>query len=107
MGLLRLILYHQYETQEDGSQALVLPGDMSLRMGLGPEQNLFHWMTEKDGKIHGYTLTMALKVDTLPSSEPLLLFHGRGIGASSEARPGPAGEAGNSEGTGKEGQQAG
>jgi hypothetical protein len=98
---------HQYETQEDGSQALVLPGDMSLRMSLGPEQNLFHWMTEKDGKIHSYTLTMALKVDALPSSEPLLLFHGRGVGASSETRPAPAGEAGNAAPSrGKEGARA-
>ena len=73
----------KYETQEDSSTALVLTGDMVMRMCLGPEHNLFHWMTAQDGKIHEYTLTLAIKLDRLPTAHPLPLFHGRGVRASS------------------------
>ena len=70
----------QLEEQQDSNVALVLPGEASLRMSLGPAHNLFSWSTQTDGKVHSYTLNLAIKLDKLPSAS-LLLFHGRGLAA--------------------------
>ena len=70
----------QFEEQQDSNVALVLPNEASLRMSLGPAHNLFSWSTDRDGKVHSYTLNLAIKLDKLPSAS-LLLFHGRGLAA--------------------------
>ena len=62
--------------------AMALRQDISLRMSLGSAHNLYSWTLGKDGKIHTYTLHMALKLDKLPSTS-IKLFHGRG--AATEA----------------------
>jgi hypothetical protein len=60
--------------------ALLLQKDTSICMCLGPAHNLFSWSTEKDGKVHAYTLHLAIKIDKLPS-QSIPLFHGRGLAA--------------------------
>jgi thiol-disulfide isomerase/thioredoxin len=57
---------------------MVLCEDMSLRMSLGSAHNLYSWTLGKDGKVHTYTLHMAVKLDKLPVTS-LKLFHGLGL----------------------------
>ena len=57
---------------------MVLCEDMSLRMSLGSAHNLYSWTLGKDGKVHTYTLHMAVKLDKLPATS-LKLFHGLGL----------------------------
>ena len=69
-----------FEEQEDSNIAMVLREDMSLRMSLGSAHNLYSWTLGKDGKVHTYTLHMAIKLDKLPRNS-IKLFHGRGAAA--------------------------
>ena len=69
-----------FEEQEDSNIAMVLREDMSLRMSLGSAHNLYSWTLGKDGKVHAYTLHMAIKLDKLPRNS-IKLFHGRGAAA--------------------------
>jgi len=73
----------KFEEQADSNMALVIRNE-TLRMSLGPSHNLYSWTTEKDGKVHSYTLNFAIKLEKLPSSNRLL-FHGRGMAAEAVA----------------------
>ena len=72
--------------------AMALRQDISLRMSLGSAHNLYSWTLGKDGKIHTYTLHMALKLDKLPSTS-IKLFHGRGAATEAAGRGEKGGKA--------------
>jgi hypothetical protein len=63
-----------FEEQEDGSTALVMPEGGYLKLSV-PYVN--PWSLEDDGKLHRYSLLLALRLDRLPTAT-LPLFHGGG-----------------------------
>ena len=66
-----------FEEQEDGSQALILPEGSYLRLAM---PYVSPWSLEDDGRLHSYSLTVALRVSRLPggggAAATLPLFHG-------------------------------
>jgi len=63
-----------FEEQEDGSAALVMPEGGYLKLSM-PYVNA--WTLEDDGKLHRYSLLLALRLDRLPTAT-LPIFHGGG-----------------------------
>ena len=68
-----------YEEQDDGSYALLLPEGAFLKASL----NATPWVLEEDGRLHNFTMVLAVRLDALPSTT-LPLFNG--------GAPPPAGE---------------
>ena len=70
-----------FEEQEDGSHALVVPEGAYLKVSL---PHVSPWSLEDDGRLHRYSLLLALRLDRLPlSGTPL--FNGGGLPAQGEA----------------------
>ena len=62
-----------FEEQEDGNSALIVPEGAYLKVSL--PGGLAPWMLEDDGRLHRYSLLMAVRLDRLPSSA-MALFNG-------------------------------
>ena len=60
-----------FEEQEDGSQALLVPESSFVKLSV----NASPWALAEDGKLHNYTIIMAIRIDMLPSTT-LPLFNG-------------------------------
>lgn len=60
-----------FEEQEDGSHALQLPEGAFLKLELSASP----WVLHEDGKLHAYTIVLAIRVDALRST-PTPLFNG-------------------------------
>lgn len=60
-----------FDEQDDGMSALLLPEGGYLKVGL----HVTPWALAEDGKMHKYTLVLAMRVDALPSA-PMPLFSG-------------------------------
>ena len=69
-----------YEEQEDGSQALLIPEGAYLKVTL-PHVSPFS--LEDDGRLHRFSLMLALRLDRLPAAT-LPLFNGSGPPAAGE-----------------------
>ena len=61
-----------FEEQEDGDKALLVPEGAYLKVAL---PGMSSWMLEDDGRLHDYTLLMAVRLDRLPSAA-MPLFNG-------------------------------
>ena len=61
-----------FEEQEDGDQALVVPEGASLRLTVN---NISPWGLEDDGKLHRYSVMLAMRLDRLPAAA-MPLFNG-------------------------------
>lgn len=59
------------EEQEDGGQALLVPEGAFLKLTLPASP----WALAEDGRLHEYTVVLALRLGELPST-PLPLFNG-------------------------------
>ena len=60
-----------FEEQEDGSQALVMPEGGFLKVTV----NASPWVLEEDGRLHNFTIVMAIRLDVIPTTS-LPLFNG-------------------------------
>jgi len=62
---------------EDGTSSLLMPADESicLTLSLGYDHGISPWTLEDDGKLHAYTVIIALRLDNLPTTS-LPLFNG-------------------------------
>jgi hypothetical protein len=77
---------------EDGTHSLLLPPDESVCpvLCLGYDHGISPWTLEDDGKLHAYTLIIALRLDNLPSSSLPLFNGGAAASASGGANAKPA-----------------
>ena len=63
-----------FEEQEDGSQALVLPEGSYLKVTM---PYVSPWSLEDDGRLHSYSLMVAMRLDRMPqTTQPI--FNGGG-----------------------------
>ena len=63
-----------YEEQEDGGQALLMPEGSYLKLSL---PHVSPWSLEDDGRVHRFSLLLAMRLDSLPA-QALPLFNGGG-----------------------------
>ncbi|KAJ1631734.1 hypothetical protein T492DRAFT_838988 [Pavlovales sp. CCMP2436] len=72
--------------EQDGSYSLQMPADETahLSMNLGYEQGITSWSVEDDGKLHTFTLVLAIRLENLPTTN-LPLFTG-GPASSAEGK---------------------
>ena len=68
-----------FEEQSDGSQALLMPECSFLKVQL----NASPWVLAEDGRLHSYTVLMALRLESMPTAT-MPLFNG--------GAPAPSGE---------------
>ena len=61
-----------FEGQEDGNSALLVPEGAHLRVAM---PGISPWSLEDDGRIHRYSLLIAVRLDRLPSA-PMPIFNG-------------------------------
>ena len=61
-----------YEEQEDGSQALLMPENSYLKLSL---PQVSPWTLEDDGRLHRFSLLVAMRLDRLPPAT-MPLFNG-------------------------------
>ena len=61
-----------FEEQEDGDQALVVPEGAYLRLAV---PSISPWGLEDDGKLHRFSLMIAMRLDRLPAAA-LPVFNG-------------------------------
>ena len=60
------------EEQEDGSNALVLPESSALSLSLPCSP----WKLQQDGRLHSWTILMAMRLDRLPASASIPILSG-------------------------------
>jgi thiol-disulfide isomerase/thioredoxin len=53
-----------YEEQEDGSYALLVPEGAFLKVSLSATP----WVLEEDGRLHNFTMVLAVRLDAMPSA---------------------------------------
>jgi len=61
-----------FEEQEDGNKALMIPEGAHVKISM---PGMSPWMLEDDGRLHRYSLLMAVRLDRLPSAA-LPIFNG-------------------------------
>ena len=69
-----------FEEQEDGGSALVVPDEAFLTLAL---PTVSPWSVESDGRMHVYSLVLAVRLDRLPAST-LRLYSGGGVPVAGE-----------------------
>ncbi len=69
-----------FEEQEDGGQALLMPEGAYLKLAL---PHVSPWSLEDDGRLHRYSMLVAMRLDALPAAS-MGLYNGSGPAAAGE-----------------------